>query len=425
MRTRDKMYRWTGIAILVFITSSSAQSLKEKPTVLRNDSSFDAGTEERLVRLAYKKLTVYAAAAKLREGKKLGEIVDPTKGLRFRLSKFRSDRIDNLKDTLATVAITPPTEEIIQLIRSSESLNDREQQVAYRAKWVPGKYASMADRNWTIGDVLRIEAARYYDVTRYTSYTVDVTFEGKQRTYQAVVFHHGNSEDRRLEFHDTVVGLGGTLTSVWEDQYLPQGFREEEIQSARTRESFIRKVNKVLARELIVSGDEPPLKCPARAVSINECSIAEDLADFWNVNPQKPWDVRTGAPAPSTGNLTPDATTWYATDYRGHISGTAGHYGWAQFAPRCVALENNMQRCEVLHVGPEYGDNEENHSDWWYHVGTGRQQSNPRTGPRGQNVQCETGVGVAFDTCTTRSCGVTMTLGISGQGPNASVTISG
>lgn len=443
MRTRIKIYSWTAIAILVFHGGTFAQSAKEKTqTIPEASSSAIAAVDEKLIRLTYRKLEVYVAVGKLRDGKKLREVIDANEGLRFRLSNFRSDSIEQLKATPYHTAITAPSEDIIQLIRSSESLNDRKEQLSYRASWVAGKYGAMFDRNWTVGDILKLEAARYFDVNRFTSYTVEVSFEGRKRVYQAVVFHHGETTDRRLEFLDTIVGIGGTLTSVWQDQHLPLGF-EDQNQRDRSREALTQNINRVLTRATdAVSREEASITCSSGATSIDQCRVGKDLADFWDVDAQRPWASKNlkatksesptsvstadiGVISPPSQDQVLDWTTWYATDYRGHISGTAGHYGWAQFSSQCTALPDNRQRCEVLHIGPEYGDNPDNHSDWWYHVGTGRSQSNPRSGPRGQNVECETGVGVAFDTCVTSGCGVNMTIGISGQGPNASVTISG
>ena len=432
MRTRFKIYGWTVLGILAFLATGSAQSLK-KQTQAEEKSLPEARSlvNERLIRLAYRKVEVYAAVDKVREGKKLSEVMDPNERLRFRLSNFRTDTIEQLKDIVYNTAVSAPSEEIIQLTRSSESLNGRREQLAYRADWVAGKYGAMFDRNWTIGDVLKLESTRYFDVTRYTSYAVEVSFEGKRRSYETVVFHHGKTEDRKLEFLDPIVGMGGTLTSAWQDQLLPLGF-DDPAQRDRSAESLVQSVNRVLTRTLKGSQiEEETMTCPNTAVSIGECGIANDLADFWAVDARKPWASHSVPVTQGSENLTSGETevdpwiTWYKTDTRGHISGTAGHYGWAQFLHRCVAMPENTQRCDVLLRGPEYGDNPDNHSDWWYHVGTGRPQTNARTGPRGQNVDCESAVGVAFDTCATSNCGVAMTIGITGQGANASVTISG
>jgi hypothetical protein len=443
MRTRIKIYSWTAIAILVIHAANFAKSEKKitlaDPKVSLTESS---AVHERLIRLAYKKLEVYSAVRQLRDGKKFREVTDANERLHFRLSNFRSGSIDALKGTAYNTVITTPSEEIIQLMRSGEALNDNLEQLSYRAKWVAGKYGAMFDRNWTIGDVLKLEAARYFDVNRFTSYSVEVSFEGKKRLYQAVVFHHGEPGERRLEFLDTIVGIGGTLTSVWQDQQLPIGF-SEPTQRDRTRDSLVQAISRVIAHpDSTISGEEASIKCPSGATLISDCGIARELADFWDVDAAKPWGSKnlktpTGEEPPSASEAIADVgdipsadqnltwSTWYSFDYRGHLAGGAGHYAWAQFNPQCISLPNNMQRCEVQRIGPEYGDEENNHTDWWYHVGTGRDQSNPRTGPRGQNVDCETAVGVAFDTCATSACGVNMTLGINGHGLNASVTVSG
>jgi hypothetical protein len=425
MRKTERKISWIWPAfVLVSLFSTNYPQEKSAKIVQPVKAEAALGSEEQLIRLAYRKLAVYNAAEQNRTGKKLSDIVGGREGLSFKVSNFKSGNIDALKNTRYNDLVAEPTGEIVQLIRSGVKANNAEEQVGYSAVWVPGKYATMFDRNWTIGDVLKIETSRYWDVTRYTTYDVSVSFQGKSRSYQALVLYHGELNSLKLEFLDTIVGFGGTVTSVWEEQSLPIGFKKPARKS--DHETFSLKVNKFLAYANKTKG--VGVTCPAGATDIEQCDIDPELAEFWGVTAQRPWkaNLLTGAKENTTENLIPDQTeTWVANDYRAHISGGTGHYGWGQFAGRCIGLPSNQQRCEVLVNGPEYGDNNDNHTDWYYHVGTGRQQTNPRTGPRGQNVDCEAAVGVAFDTCLTSGCGVSMTLGISGQGASASYSITG
>jgi hypothetical protein len=319
-----------------------------------------------------------------------------------------------------------PTYDIIQTIHETTERTDGEPEVSFSAAWGPGQYARIFDRNWTMGDILKIESAKYYDVQKYISYQVSVAFRGKERTYRALALIHGNLEDYRLEFWDTIAGMGGMLTLVWEEQRIPYGFSpraEHPGNQPQTRDQLRRKIQTYLSNS---GGDRPPDNSFICKPGSKQCCIEQTLADFWEVMPcmglqeelNKSSDV-------SNEDLLPEDIQFYDSGDEGHISGTGVHHGRARFRPTCTAISSTRQRCNVEIRDQGYGDTQENHSDIYHHVGTRAENSRGNDGPRGQAIECDAGVGFAFDYCVFSSCNVSMTLSMSGHGMGASATVTG
>ena len=114
--------------------------------------------------------------------------------------------------------------EIISITHGTHRLNDGEPRAYYLAQWDKNGYASAYDRQWTIADIMGFEPGKYYDVGRYTSYRVTVSFQGKIRTYRALVLFQTCTSLRsrlKVEFWDTIVGMGGILTRAWDEKLAP------------------------------------------------------------------------------------------------------------------------------------------------------------------------------------------------------------
>lgn len=188
--------------------------------------------EEKLVRDTYEKLTVYHRAGRLYKADGSGKTIDDDSVLKFELKDFRVGPIQEIAGTLHRDLVTLPTGDIIQIHPSTYQNTQYfhggikevgEEQASYGASWTSGQYASVYDRQWTIGDLLGFEPATFYDIGAYASYEVTVSFEGKTRTYRALALFHNpyqSLEALKPSFWDSVVGMGASLTDVWK-QKLP------------------------------------------------------------------------------------------------------------------------------------------------------------------------------------------------------------
>ncbi len=174
--------------------------------------------EEKIVRAAYEKLTLLNKAAWLGKSPAARNPKDDGQGSKFELSNFRIGPIPDIWGALHSQIKTDGAGEIIRLERSITQLNKEEEHVGYDAAWATGQYASVYDRQWTIGDLLSYEPDRYYDVGEYALYDAIVSYQGKTRAYRALALFHNPYRyvgTLKPEFWDTVVGMGGALTEAW------------------------------------------------------------------------------------------------------------------------------------------------------------------------------------------------------------------
>ena len=434
MRTRIKIYSWAGTAVgLLLLLSSTTlgQRDRDKTNPLLEEDSQQTGTvsvEEKLIRFAYRKLEVFSQASNHYEGLSFKESAEGGKAIKFNLTNFRIGKIDQIGNRLYQDVVDLPTQEIVQLVPQVIQTNDDEGKIAYRAYWKAGQYARAFDRNWTIRELLKMETAKYFDVTRYAAYDVTVSLNNKTRSYSALVLLHGSRDNFRLEFWDTVVGMGGTLTGVFEEQRVPFGLKSNGVGGSIAREDFVRKLQSYLRSK---DSEKPlidqPLNCASGPEGVaGACCIDQDLAAFWEVDRCGGFLERAVSPEKETeASLLPPDIQFYSQDDSGHISGTGSHHGRARFRPSCTELPNNRQRCYVEIRDQGYGDTESNHSDIYYHQGTSAETIRGNDGPRGQNVDCESAIGFAFDYCVLSSCNVTMSLSVTGHGAGATATVTG
>ncbi|MEO6589028.1 MAG: hypothetical protein ABIP06_06845 [Pyrinomonadaceae bacterium] len=441
MKFQQRKITCIGILIISFVLFSNvlAQvnkiSKKEISNTLSDSNDKNKivmSSEEKLIRLAYKKLSIYNSVARYREGEKLKEVLN--NALKFELSDFRSGSIKEIEDALYNDIKNAPNGEIIQLsrsaIRQTVDKIEREEQITYRAEWTPGKYATMSDRNWTIGDIITLEALKYYDVKQYTSYKVTVSFEGKSRSYSAIVLYHGQPENLKLEFWDSIVGMGGNVTHVWEEQQLPFGLnRRSKIKTNQTYsgEEFKNKIKGFL---FDVENDsdltELSISCPENTSDLRQCCINQKLAEFWKADACNGWwtDINSFITVITGNPLTDNFIQFYSSDNQYHIGGGI-HHGRARFNPECTTISTTQQRCNVQLRDQGYGDTENDHTDWYYHVGAVAETSRGQTGPRGQDVSCDSAIGFAFNRCLSQDCSVSLQLSISGSGVGATANVTG
>lgn len=140
-----------------------------------------------------------------------------------------------------------------------------------------------------------METATYYDVERYSSFDVDVVFEGKNRKYKALVLNHGSTDNPKLEFWDTITGMGGNLTQVWKEQVLPYGIinkSDNQIGTIHNNDKFVAKIRRFLTSSgKDIYADNKSFVCPNNSKELRQCCIASTLAEFWEIDACNAWDV--------------------------------------------------------------------------------------------------------------------------------------
>ena len=224
-----KTYSRFAIASLMWLVLANLANGQEAPQTsspanVRDDVLNKRPTamtpEERIIRSAYEKLTALNRAS-LIDPMKLTAPLDEGSVLRFELSNFRVGPIQEILSTRHSELTTDAAGEMILLNRSVTRLNKEEERVSYKAEWTAGQYASIYDPQWTVGDLVGFYAQEYYDVGEYALYDVKVFFQGKSRAYRALALFHNPyraQEGVKPSFWDSVVGTGGALTNLWNEQ---------------------------------------------------------------------------------------------------------------------------------------------------------------------------------------------------------------
>lgn len=365
--------------------SSQKTLSQETQNVAVTYSADGVSHEERLIRSTYEKLTMYNLAAQLHEAEGNKEPADPHSVLKFELRDFRIGPVDEILGTLYKDLVTLSSGDIIKIHRArtrENTLEKRgEERVEFKAAWTTGQYASMYDRRWTIGDAFQIEAGKYQDVGKYASYEVTVSFKGNARTYRALVLFRSayrSSENLKPIFWDSVVGLGGVLTNVWEEKRLPY---------------------------------EPKRRYPSRGRNFSGA----------NADGRSASDSATSIPEEGviSASFVGSAFTWISRDDREHESGD--HLGTAVFTPECVRVDSMTQRCQVNLSNIAAHESGVTNNLVYTHVGKVDEETETMTAGLGATINCKSAVGVGFSNCLFENCSFTVTVGFSGN----EATVSG
>ncbi|HWS98801.1 MAG TPA: hypothetical protein VN256_00920 [Pyrinomonadaceae bacterium] len=400
MKTRTRQFTILCLVGLALACPAGRQALAQQAAGQRAGAAMSP--HEKLIRATYEKLTRLNKAILKMDGNRWDLYGGDPKEypaeelvLKFQLSNFRVGPIDEILNALYRKVKTDLTGEIIEVSRTITRHNQEPERVAYAARWAAGQYAALSDRQWTIKDLFGFEAPKYDDVGEYASYDVTVSFKGKSRTYSALVlFHnpHGSVVDLRPSFWDSVVGSGGTLNDVWNEERPPIG--EED--------------------------DSSPGIAPAAAprVSSREFSHAPARRARLPLAPKRPLPALTSylTSSYSTSNTGPVVES-FNEDRREHDSGFHGHK--VSFQGQCTA-SGSYQLCKVNVLGIILLENG-TLSNWFYvHKKKDDKNVQTATGPRGTEVDCYTGHGLAVSSCL-NDCNV----GLQFQGGGASMTASG
>jgi hypothetical protein len=383
MKTQlSKFTLFVYLCVVLMNTSTSAGQDKSRKLALANTQQFliesrtELGSrEERVIREAYEKLTLLNKAAALIDGSASREVTNEESYLRFELTNFRVGPIQEILNALHSEIKTGASGDIVAVQRVRTQLNNEREQVAYKAEWTTGQYASVYDRKWTIRDVLGFQPELYYDVGEYALYDVRVSFQRRTRDYRALALFHnpfGSNERLRPIFWDSVVGAGGTLTQLWEEQ--SDGTESQRLQERENGS---------------IGSDDRDLD--RYAYSSSETYSETDSAT---------------EPIPEV-----------AEDNTEHRTGNHGEKIW--FQGTCQALSNDEQYCQVNIVGTfiyEAGTR----SSFWAHRNLVDQKRETGTGPRGMSISCYAGHGVATSRCLFSDCSFAVAL--VGSGTNLQMT---
>lgn len=219
--------------VLDAIAQQSSPAPVEKTQVERVQPQ---SPEERMIRDTYQKLVVYNRAAALLNANGHADQVTADAVLQFQLKDFHTGPIDEIKNISELERW--PDGEVIMITHGTHRVNNDPESAYYQAQWTEGMDRHPARPEYTLGELLGLVAEEYFDVDRYTSYQVTVTFEGKSRTYRALVLHRSNSRglSPAPAFWDSI-GAGGELLQIYKERVPPfntESLHSREFRGART-----------------------------------------------------------------------------------------------------------------------------------------------------------------------------------------------
>ncbi len=438
-----------SLASITFIQAQNVSPTIEKTSVLENldknagENSFssnDNGSpEEKLIRWAYKKLSVYETVGKFSDAEKkkqpTGEAL-AKKTLRFKLKDFQIGPIKEIQNSVYKDLVTLPTGQIIQVMPQTHKYKE-EQRFYIQAKWRNGEYASSFDPQWMVGDILQLDATEFYDVEKYTSFEVEVSLEGKTRKYRALVLFGSPDQATGMpnpKFLDSIVGIGGTVTRVFKETKLPLG--------TKISDSSQRSMSNLKESEIKKSGlskkDIKPYNLISPSCEVNwypGCGVGGCLE--WYFSPIGgsssclTYAIGYG-PGGGDGGSEPEEEACkplyeasvmpqkIGEDDQKHINGK--HWGSVIFTTHCERTRECRQRCEVT---PETGIGEEGEASNYfaYHRGIIEGQGHSADVPRGQNAACKGIAGVAFKECIVPNCSINLSLTIGAGGSGVTINV--
>ena len=217
------MLRTPSLIFTLLLTFGVA--LAQEPVRTTSDQRADGATaEEKMIRAAYAKLEVYNRSAELMAMEGVASKVRDDSVLKFELKNFHTGPLDEIKLLRTSHLVTVPDGEVIQISSVSHTLNNGPPEAYYTARWSK-KQKEVGHRDWIVEELFQLLVTEYFDVGHYTSYEVDVSFEGKTRSYKAIAFHHDQGEhsvEPKLTFWDSV-GADGRVAQVSAEKLPPYG----------------------------------------------------------------------------------------------------------------------------------------------------------------------------------------------------------
>lgn len=428
------------IGLFVFVLVAFAQpssifaqklDLEEKSTSSSaNIEQNDVSLEEKIVRMAYRKMNILDSVERFVKAKRNGQppgLEVARRSLRFDLKDFRVGQIQEIRDVIYRDLVTPPTGEIIQISIANTTQNNEEAKISLDSKWRTGQYSSGFDPQWTVENILQLEAVRFNDVGRYASYQITVSLEGKTRTYRALVLFHNLYQPQGTlnpEFLDNVVGMGGVVTQVLKDVRLPLGMKRASNQVTDmidgTREAKVKKRSNSKPGDVIGQNLMAP---PGNGGACLEWYYTPIDPSYTYCMVWDPYYWGGGGTQSCTPRMsTSDPPQKFDRGVQFHASGS--HFATTRFQTVCSLTADCTQSCYVNTTLSAYNDDGVLSETFYYHVGGSSINRRGNTGPKDNDISCETAVGYAFKRCII-DCGISVTVGITGHGANATMTVSG
>lgn len=369
-------------------------SQQDRGSVSKPKNRFSS-PEEQAVRMIYNKLTALNRASQNRATS--DDALDGQQVLKFELSNFHPGPIGEILSKPHNEFVTGIAGELINVTRSVSVLNKGPEQVAFKAEWGVGQYASAYEPQWTVAQIFSFYPDEYYDVGSYVSYEVTVTLQGKIRHYKALALFNKsvpiNGPIGPL-FWDFVVGQNGLLNTLQDEKRPPK----EPTATASPSSGFEQSHETSLTFQteaFNASGDEE---------QVSEAAMAES---------------ETGTTTESTvaglGEIVRKTTENSAEHLSGQHGETVGFQG------NCTSQPGSEQLCMVRINDTDTYERGTLESFFIGHRTLVDEKSESATGPLNNTISCWAARGMAVSTCFFGSC--TVSGGLSGGG--AAVRMSG
>src|SRR6266404_680662 len=167
-------------------------------------------SEERIVKLAYMKLSLYNRAANAQRAVERKILHNAEDDIRFVIHNIHTGPIEEIYDRPYGELVTRPIGDIVLVIPGTISHNNGPKHAEYGAHWVDAMsiYHTVNWDNITVREAL-LRDTKFADVGKYTSYGVTIRLAGQQRTYRAMFLYHGPLQSALIsdvEIQDNVVG---------------------------------------------------------------------------------------------------------------------------------------------------------------------------------------------------------------------------
>ena len=391
-----------------------------------NESANPVSPQERLVREIYRKLVVLNRAV-LHEDDWRREWTgaaepppDPAAVLQFELSNFRVGPIGEVLGVLNHELATLPSGDVITLVRSVTRHNKGEEFVSYKAEWTQGQYASGVDRNWTLRDIFGFAPQQFYNVGSYASYEVRVSFQGKSRAYRALALFHNpysSVEDLKPTILDSILGVGWTLTDVWNEKLRPAGSKDGPATDGRPAGDG------GAAYMSAASGETDPAADAGGGDTAGGGGTGDGDATGGGDGDGEAAGWTYTAPT-YTSSYTPvaslsDYVESKTEDSKEHSSGAHGQV--VRFQGVCSDTSDTYQSCAVNFAWLYTYENGTTTNLIYHHVNRTDQKIETSTGPRSQYISCSAARGVATSRCLDPRC----VFGVSLTGAGTNVTMTG
>lgn len=399
--------------------------------------------EEKLIRDTYKKLSVYEVSERVkkadRENKSRGQELAKN-SLRFKLKSFHVGPIQEILNVKYRDLVTAPSGEIIQISTGTGRTNVTnldgptlrgEEKFYVDANWKSAQYVSNSNEDWSVGDIIQLEAIRFNGVGKYASYEVTVSLEGKTKTYRAMAFFRNpyqSSEPLNADFLDSIVGMGGVITEIRNERKLPVGMvtlsearqiiRNKNIGGIKQLENTEKETSNLFGDICEISN----FKSEAEFNFDDGCDCVDiDLGDLcWIPSFPFPDPIPMPDPIPIPPIITscPFKIDRSGVNNKNDLDGTnhssGNHWASTGFESTCVRDVSCNVHCQVTDLTSNYGDDENGRISIYYHIGRKNTAYEDHDGVINQDITCKRTNGFGFKYCFFRDCSFNISVNLGG-----------